>query len=92
MDKIKHYIFGIVFLLIGLLIFLYPIIFINHSLMPGDLGDARFINYILEHGYLFFSGDELHKSFWNLPIFYPNLNTLAYSDISICDKSSFVAY
>lgn len=79
--KIKNIIYPIFFLLIGLIIFFYPVIFINKGLMPGDLGDCRFINYILEHYYLFLKGNELHNSLWNLPVFFPYKNTLAYSDI-----------
>ena len=51
--------------------------------MPGDLGDARFINYILEHAYLYITGNSLHSSFWDLPILYPYKNTLAYSDVML---------
>lgn len=46
--------------------------------MPGDLGDSRFINFILEHGYQYIIGNE--PSFYNAPFFYPTKNTLAFSD------------
>lgn len=76
----KKYIqFGL-FLILGLLMFFHPI-FLDFSKMPGDIGDARFINYILEHGFLFFKGDELHSSFWNPPFFFPLQNVLAFSDV-----------
>ncbi len=70
------------FLIFGLFIFFHPM-FLNFDKMFGDLGDARFINYILEHGFLWFTGDSLHSSFFNAPFFYPNLNTLSYSDMLI---------
>jgi hypothetical protein len=46
--------------------------------MPGDLGDTRFNNYILEHGYLFFTGKLSH--YWNAPFLYPEKNVITYSD------------
>jgi hypothetical protein len=30
----------------------------NFSYMPGDLGDARFINFVLEHGYQYLIGNQ----------------------------------
>ncbi len=78
--NIKKIICIVSFLLIGLLIFFYPVI-INQGLMPGDLGDARFINYVLEHSYQFIKGNPLHQGFWDMPMFYPLKNTLAFSDI-----------
>ena len=77
---LKNSIFWI-FLLCGLILFFYPAIFINHELMPGDLGDARFVNYLLEHGWLWLNQVELHKSFWDMPMFYQYQNTLAFSDV-----------
>ena len=59
----------------------YPVLFQSAGLMPGDLGDARFINYVLEHSYLYLKGVEIHSSFWDMPFFYPYKNTLAFSDI-----------
>ena len=55
----------IIFLLIGISIFSYPM-FLNFDKMPGDYADARFINYVLEHGFLWLNNIELHKSFWDL--------------------------
>lgn len=46
--------------------------------VPGDSGDARFINYLLEHGYRYMNGSEAH--FWNVPFMYPQQNVLAFSD------------
>jgi len=67
-------------LFFGLFCFFFPVL-INSSLLPGDLGDARLINYILEHGYKFFIGDDFHSSLFNMPFFFPNKNTLFYSDV-----------
>jgi hypothetical protein len=47
-------------------------------MIPGDLGDARFNNFVLEHGYKFFRGEV--KSFWNAGFMYPYPNVIALSD------------
>jgi hypothetical protein len=50
----------------------------QQSLIPGDLGDARFNNYVLEHFYRYASGKE--PSYWDAPFMYPYKNTIALSD------------
>ena len=72
----------IVFLMLGISIFCYPM-FLNFDNLPGDYLDARYINYVLEHGFLWFNQAELHQNFWDMPIFYPNKNTLAFGDVII---------
>lgn len=71
--------FPLFFLLIGLLIFCYPMI-LNPDNMPGEIVDSRFVNYILEHYYLFLKQAPTHSSFWTLPMFYPMKDTLALSE------------
>ncbi len=46
--------------------------------IPGDLGDSRFVNYILEHGFRFLIGQS--ESFWNARFFYPHENVIALSE------------
>ena len=46
--------------------------------MPGDIGDARFNNIILEHLYRWCMG--LDKSLWTPDFFYPARGTLTFSD------------
>jgi hypothetical protein len=46
--------------------------------MPGDLGDSRFLLYILEATYKFICGEI--DSIYNLTFFYPFPYTLGYSD------------
>lgn len=70
----------IAFLLVGISIFCYPMI-LNSDNMPGEMVDARFINYILEHQFLFINQTYPHTSFWDMPMYYPLKNTLALSDI-----------
>jgi hypothetical protein len=46
--------------------------------LPGDAGDNRLNNFILEHGYRCLAG--LSESFWDAPMFYPAPRVTAYSD------------
>ena len=46
--------------------------------IPGDLTDARFNSYILEHFYQYISG--IQSEFWTAPFFYPFPHTIAFSD------------
>src|SRR5437763_12330393 len=46
--------------------------------IPGDLVDARFNNYVLEHGYRWLTGRD--PTFWDAPFFLPEPNVVAYSD------------
>ncbi len=65
-------------LIIGLYFITFNIVGNNLSHFPGDLGDGRFNNYILEHGHKYISGQE--KSFWNAPFMFPEENIISYSD------------
>lgn len=68
------------FLLLTAGLYLVPLNIFGYDLskIPGDLGDARFNNYILEHGYRYMRGDI--PSFWNGPFMYPFQNVIALSD------------
>jgi hypothetical protein len=48
------------------------------ALFPGDLGDARFNNYILEHFFRWVTG--LTRDYWNAPFFFPFQQTISFSD------------
>jgi hypothetical protein len=48
------------------------------SRIPGDLGDARLNNYVLEHGFRWLAGRD--PSFWDAPFFFPAANVIAFSD------------
>lgn len=50
----------------------------DRALVPGDLGDARFNNYILEHFHRFITGRT--GAFWDVPFMYPWKNVIALSD------------
>jgi len=65
-------------LLIGVFTVPVKIFDIDFSKIMGDMGDARFNNYVLEHGYQYLIGNV--KSFWNAPMLYPAKNVIAFSD------------
>ncbi|MBP6313702.1 MAG: hypothetical protein KA408_15620 [Flavobacteriales bacterium] len=46
--------------------------------IPGDLGDARFNNYILEHYHAYATGRI--ADYWDAPFMYPYKNVIAFSD------------
>ena len=52
--------------------------FFHSQTILGDLGDARFNMYILEHGYRWLSG--LAPSYWSASFFFPAKNVVAFSD------------
>lgn len=80
MEKKLNFIYPILFLIFGLFIFFYPMFF-DFSKMAGDLGDARLVSYLLDHGFLYLTGDNFHSSYFNIPFFYPYQNQLFYTDI-----------
>ncbi|HWV24580.1 MAG TPA: hypothetical protein VNZ58_10360 [Thermomicrobiales bacterium] len=49
---------------------------------PGDLGDTRFIHYLLEHSWLWVARNPLHP-LWSPPFYFPAQDTGAYSDIMV---------
>lgn len=73
-----HYVFVFGCLLYGLYSVPIALFETNLSMIPGDFGDARFNNYILEHGYKYLSGHV--TSYWDAPIMFPFKNTIAFSD------------
>lgn len=50
----------------------------GRALIPGDLGDARFNNYILEHFHRYITGKT--DAYWDAPFMYPWKNVIALSD------------
>jgi hypothetical protein len=64
--------------ILGIWYFCMRILGYNLELVPGDLGDSRFINYLLEHGYRWLRGDD--PSFWSAEFLYPFKNAIAMSD------------
>jgi hypothetical protein len=46
--------------------------------MPGDVGDARLLNYFLENTFKFIEG--VKSSFWHLPFFFPFQYVIGFSE------------
>ena len=67
----------LVALSIGIIGYLLPAVG-YFTMMPGDLGDARFNSVILEHGYQWLIGQA--PSLWSPGFFYPFSKILAFSD------------
>ena len=79
-----------VFFILGIwLVVLRPLGF-HLQLVPGDLGDARFNNYILEHFFRFISGAT--KDYWNAPFFFPYQQTTAFSDTLLGSAPIYVLF
>jgi hypothetical protein len=65
-------------LLIGLATVYSPTLLSFGARVQTDLGDTRFVHFLLEHGWRALTGSG---SYWDLPIFYPDgHNTLAWSE------------
>lgn len=78
MKKIIPIFIPIVLLIVGLYFGILKIYGTDFSKVPGDLGDARFNNYVLEHNYLYFIGKA--NKYWDAPFMYPYKNVIAFSD------------
>ncbi len=77
----KHkliYVIPFLLLLVGLYFMPIAVFESNLSKMPGDLGDTRFNNYILEHGHKYLTGKI--DNYWDAPFLYPYKNVTALSD------------
>lgn len=73
-----HLILTISVLVFGIRFYWISILGKNLEFLPGDWGDGRFNNFILEHGYMYLSGKV--QSFWDAPFFFPMKNAIALSD------------
>lgn len=67
-----------VLLVYGLWSFPLAIFGPDRELIPGDLGDARFNNYLLEHFHQYTTGKV--DRYWDAPFMYPYKNVIALSD------------
>ncbi|HUT92168.1 MAG TPA: hypothetical protein VMY37_21925 [Thermoguttaceae bacterium] len=58
-------------------------IFSGLRLTHGGLGDARLVNYILEHGYRWVMQRPSHESFWDVPVLYPYPHVSAFTEVML---------
>ena len=80
---LKKFKYCILFLILGLLIFTFPMLKSGFDLMPGDGLDVKLFTYILEHSYKWLLRVPSHLEFWSAPFYYPFENTLAFSDVTM---------
>lgn len=73
----NNYVALVFFLLCGLILVTFPQSDFFRAI-PGDLGDARFNNLVLEHLYRWIIGKD--SSLWSPGFFYPYPGTLSFSD------------
>lgn len=66
---------------IGMLLNHYPMFFSGFDKVPGNVGDPRFVNYLLEHTYRWVLQEPLHQNLWNPPVYFPKSNIFAHSDL-----------
>ena len=79
-----------VFFILGMWLIVLRPLGLHLQLVPGDLGDARFNNYILEHFFRFISGAT--KDYWNAPFFFPYQQTTAFSDTLLGSAPIYVLF
>src|SRR5665213_3238316 len=77
-QKILRWLVPIIVCFIGLHFTALGLIGYDLSNIPGDLGDARFNMYILEHGYQFITHQV--TNYWGAPFMYPFKEAIGYSD------------
>ena len=77
---INKYGFYCLFLIIGLIIFFYPMFISNFDLIPGKGENNLYFNYILEHSWLWIKQNAPNYYLWSPPFYYPEQSTMALSD------------
>jgi hypothetical protein len=70
-------------LIASLLVFHHTTIASGFALTQGEFGDSMLVNYALEHDYRWLAGNRLDNSLWSPPIFYPQHDTAAYTDLML---------
>jgi hypothetical protein len=68
------------FCLAGIGMAFHPTLSSGFERMQVNVGDTRHLNYVLEHGYRWLTGEPRNSRLWSPPVFYPAENTAAYSE------------
>ncbi|MBL1278670.1 MAG: hypothetical protein COA33_000220 [Fluviicola sp.] len=76
--KNKETLIPILVFFFGIWYFCLRILGTGLEFIPGDLGDSRFINFLLEHGHQWLHGNV--NNFWDANFMHPFKNTIAISD------------
>lgn len=80
MRRLRPLLWPVLFCLTGLVLAHHETVLHGFAFTQSDLGDTRFNNYVLEHGWRWLTGQVGHQELWSPPFFYPAKNVLAYSD------------
>ncbi|MBI3183453.1 MAG: hypothetical protein HYZ28_15050 [Myxococcales bacterium] len=80
MQRLRPYLLPIAFCVGGLVLAHHETVLTGFAFTQNDLGDTRFNNYLLEHGWRWLLRRPGHLSLWDPPFFHPVTNVLAYSD------------
>ena len=67
--------------LTGMAILFHPTVLSGFRRTQVGLGDGRLVNHVLEHGYRWVMRHDGHQNFWNVPLFHPETNVTAYTDV-----------
>jgi hypothetical protein len=78
--------------LAGLVMMYHPMLFSRFARIQTAADDPRLINYLLEHSYLWITREPAHRSFWDIPFFYPARNVTAFSDTLLTVAPLYWAY
>ena len=77
---------------VSLFVFHYPTISSKFAIIQGDFGDNMILNYALEHEYRWVTGNQLDHSFWSPPIFYPQHDTAAYTELMLGSLPAYAVW
>lgn len=83
LPPIKEWLPPALFCVAGLVISHHETVLHGFGFTQSDLGDTRFINHLLEHVWRWLTFDPNHKDIWSLPHFWPQADTLVWSDTLI---------
>jgi hypothetical protein len=65
---------------VGLVIAFHPTLLSGLDRVQEELGDTRLVQWLLEHNWRWVVGDPQHRRYFDPPMFFPAVNTLAYSE------------
>lgn len=66
--------------LAGLVMAHHQMVLSGFAVTQNDLGDTRFVHYLLEHALKWVLGEPLHQDYWSPPFFAPTTGHLAWSE------------
>jgi hypothetical protein len=79
--RARTWVWPLFFGIAGTVLAFYPTLFSGFGQIQNDPWDTRFVNYILEHDYRWLVRAPGHQSLFDPPMFYPEPNTAAYSEL-----------